>query len=338
MKKTIKLSVLVCGLLLSACSSQNTSTETSSTKNETYPVTISNYSRSDENAIWSEFDVTFDQAPTAVVANVKPSAELLLHLGLADSIAGVGGNFGASDPEVEEEYASLNKLSSDYISEEVALSVNPDLIFGRGGLFVDDDWGVGTVPTLSSIGYNTYVQATSVTGATFDSVYEDITNLGTIFNVKSAADNFKTELQKRQSDLLELVSSKSNENKELTFAYLHNSEPTDIAVFAAGDESFFNDIFKLVGLNNIYEGETGEISVETLVESDPDVLIVPDWSTYETGVSGESMVQGVLANEKLSSMTAVKNKAVYAVDYNYMWGYGYQALTGMEILANELYN
>lgn len=335
--KKIVLSLLLVGIILGACSSKKSTTENTNNKNKMYPITISNYTRSDENAKWSNFDVVFNEAPKAVVANVKPSAELLLHLGLADNIAGVGGNFGVSDPEVEKEYKTLKKLGSDYIGKEKALSVDPDLIFGRGGLFVDSDWGVGTIATLSSMGYNTYVQATSVDGATFDSVYKDITNLGKIFNVQSKAANFKSELKQKESNLKNLVKSKNKSNEELSFAYLHNSEPTDISVYSANGESFFNNIFNLINLNNIFAKETGEISVETLIETNPDVIIVPDWSTYETGISGEKMVQGILSNEKLSSMTAVQNKQVYAVDYNYMWGYGYQALTGMENLANELY-
>jgi len=69
-------------------------------------------------------------------------------LGLKDQIAGVGATFGAADKEVAADYAELNDLGSDYISKETALSVDPDLIFGRGGLFDNQDWGVGTVDSF----------------------------------------------------------------------------------------------------------------------------------------------------------------------------------------------
>lgn len=93
----------------------------------------------------------------------------------------------------------------------------------------------------------------------------------------------------------------------------------------------------MVKLDNIFKDEKGEVSVEKLIETDPDVLIVADWGTMKDGISGETMIDAVLKNQKLSSMKAVKNKKVYAVDYNYMFGYGYQSLDGIEKLAEQMY-
>ena len=35
-------------------------------------------------------------------------------------------------------------------------------------------------------------------------------------------------------------------------------------------------------------------------------------------------------------MKAIKNKQIYAVDYNYLFGYGYQSLTGLEQLVDQM--
>lgn len=334
MKKLLLGSFVMCGLLLTGCGTAQKTSETTDAKGD-YPITVSNYSRADESSKWKKFDVTFDEAPQRVVANVRPAAELLLHLGLADQIAGVGGDFGAADESVAAEYKKLKILGDSYIGQEKTLSVDPDLVFGRGGLFVDEEWGVGSVPTLSQMKINTYVQASSVTGATFDSVYEDIAELGKIFHVEKQAASFTSQLKKREKTLKAKVAAADAGTR--TFAYLHNSEPSDTSVYAAGDESLFNDTMEMVGLKNAFLDESSEISLETLIETDPDVLIVPDWSTYETGITGEEMVKGILNNEKLSSLKAVKNKQVYAMDYNHMFGYGYQSLTGVEKLADEMY-
>lgn len=333
MKKTVYTGLIICGGLLAGCNSSNEATTSSSTE-AAYPVTIENYTRPDASADWKEFSVTFDKAPERVLVNVRPAAELLLHLGLKDQIAGVGGVFGAADPEVEEEFNQLNSLGNSYINKETALSVDPDLVFGRGGLFEDEDWGVGSVASLSEMGVATYVMETTIPGCTFDAVYKDIDHLGQIFDVPDAAAAFTETLQDRQSALEEKVADVADTQ---SFAYLHVSDPEEISIYAASEESFFNDCFEMIKLENVFKEETGEVSLETLIETDPDVLIVPDWATYEGGVSGEEMVEAILANSKLASMKAIKNKAVYAVDYNYMFGYGYQSLTGMELLADELY-
>ncbi|ASR45988.1 hypothetical protein B4V02_04435 [Paenibacillus kribbensis] len=98
----------------------------------------------------------------------------------------------------------------------------------------------------------------------------------------------------------------------------------------------FNDSMKMVKLNNIFEGETGQVNLETLINADPDVLIIPDWSN-NGGTTPDAIKQALYANSKLSSMKAIKNKQIYAVDYNYMFGYGYNTIDGMEILAKEMY-
>ncbi|WP_430610355.1 ABC transporter substrate-binding protein [Enterococcus sp. DIV0876] len=318
---------------LSACGSENSSTQASSSAAEsTYPLTISNYTKAEGGSEWTAKDQTFAAAPKKVLANTQPAAELLLHLGLKDRIAGVGATFGAADESVAAEYAELNDLGSDYISKETALSVDPDMIFGRGGLFDNQDWGVGTVDSLNEMGIPTYVQETSVTGATFDSVYKDIENLGKIFDVPDAAAAFEQELKERQAALEEKVADKEVQ----TFAHLFMSDPSEVSVYAAQDESFFNSNFEMIKLDNVFKDYSGEVSVETLIETDPDVLIVGDWSTIEGSVSGEEIIKGLYDNEKLSSMKAIKNKQVYALDYNYLFGYGYQALTGLEQLVDEM--
>lgn len=319
---------------LSACgNTKDEGTSASSSQAEsTYPLTISNYTKAEGGTQWTAKDQTFNEAPKKVVANTRPAAELLLHLGLKDQIAGVGATFGAADEEVAADYAELNDLGSDYISKETALSVDPDLIFGRGGLFDNQDWGVGTVDSLNEMGIPTYVQETSVTGATFDSVYQDIENLGKLFNVPEAAAAFEKELKDRQSALEEKVADK----EEQTFVHLFMSDPSVVSVYAAQDESFFNSNFDMIKLNNVFQDYSGEVSVETLIETDPDVLIVGDWSTIEGSVSGQEIIEGLYKNDKLSSMKAIKNKQVYSMDYNYLFGYGYQALTGLEELVEQM--
>ena len=89
----------------------------------------------------------------------------------------------------------------------------------------------------------------------------------------------------------------------------------------------------MVKLDNVFKDETGEVSLETLIETDPDVLIMPDWDDTDF----EKLKEEMYANPKLSSMKAIKNKQIYIVDYNYMFGYGYNTIDGMELLAKEMY-
>lgn len=332
MKKILIFSLLSV-MFLAGCSSKNEETAEKNT-GEGYPITIANFTKAEGAESWQEKDQTFDEAPEKILANTRPAAELLLHLGLKDRIAGVGAVFGAPDESVEKEFDALNQLSTDYIGKEMALSVDPDLVYGRGDLFDNQDWGVGTVDTLNDMGIKTFVLNSSITGGTFDSIYDDIDNLGKVFGVEDQADAFKKELKNRQATVTEKL-AEIKEDK--TFAYLHTTDPEELYVYPAHNETFFNDIFSMVKLDNIFKDEKGEVSIEKLIETDPDVLIVADWESYQNGISGQTMVEAVLKNPKLSSMKAIKNKQVYAMDYNYMFGYGYQSLDGIEQLADEMY-
>ncbi|MCS5503868.1 MULTISPECIES: ABC transporter substrate-binding protein [Lysinibacillus] len=331
MKKKLLLGIGLAALLtLTACGNTSKDTSKETQTKEHYPLTIENFSKAEGGSTWEKKDQVFDKAPERIMANTRPAAELLLHLGLSDKIVGVGANFGAVDKAVEEEYAKLNILSDEYVGKEVTLGTDPDLVFGRGGLFDNAEWGVGTVDSLNEMGVKTYVLESSVTGGTYDSIYKDIKNIGEIFNVQDKADSFIKELKGRQQD----ISSKLESIKEeKTFAYLHTNDPKELFVYPAHDETFFNDAFKMVKLDNIFKDETGDVSVETLIAADPDVLILPNWD----GSDLTKVREEIYANPKLSSMKAIKNKQMYIVDYNYMFGYGYNTIDGMEALAKEMY-
>lgn len=332
MKKIVMITLLSLAIF-TGCATKEQSASDKETSTD-YPVTIKNFTRAEGAESWQSKEQTFEKSPEKVLANTRPAAELLLHLGLKDKIAGVGAVFGAPDTTVEKDFDQLNQLSEDYIGKEMALSVDPDLVYGRGGLFDNQDWGVGTVDSLNEMGIKTFVLHSSVTGGTFDSIYDDIDNLGKVFHVKDKAESFKHELKERQSTL-ETKLKRIKEKR--TFAYIHTTDPNELYIYPAHNETFFNDIFTMVKLENVFKDEKGEVSVEKLIETDPEVLILADWSSTKGGISGEKMLEGIMNNPKLSSMQAIKNKQVYTVDYNYMFGYGYQSLDGIEKLADEMY-
>lgn len=331
MKKTRLLgTALTVALSLAGCASSNNTPSGTSETQAYYPVTIQNYARTDEGASWEKKDQVFDRAPERIMANTRPAAELLLHLGLGDKIVGVGANFGVPDPSVEEQYAELNFLSDEYVGKEVTLGTNPDLVFGRGGLFADAEWGVGTVDALNNMKVHTYVLESSIAGGTYESIYMDIENIGKIFNVQQAADRFAKELKDKQAAISSKLESIQDHK---TFAYLHTNDPNELSVYPASEESFFNDAFGMIKLDNVFANEQGDISVETLIAVDPDILILPKWD--ETDL--EKVRDEIYANPKLSSMKAIKNKQIFIVDYNYLFGYSYNTIDGMEQLAKEIY-
>lgn len=326
MKKIWILSTVIV-VLLTGCGKVATTPEESSKR------TISNYENKKDATEFKKVDRVYSQVPKQVFVNTKPAAELLLQLGLGDKIAGVGADFGSGDPSVAEEYRRLNKVSTEYVGKELALSVAPDLIFGRAQLFSEEAWGNGSVESLNEMGLPSFTLGSSVEGGTFASVYDDIERTGKLFQVEDKATAFSQKLKGKEQGIREKIGTRPAAD----FAYLHMSTPEDIMVYSADKETFFASIFEMVNLKNVFQDVHGEVSLETLIKANPEYLIVPDWRDDKgNGVSGQSIIEALYKDNRLQDMQAIKNKKVYSVDYNVMFGYGYQSLEGIEALAFEL--
>lgn len=328
MKKIAIMTVLLSTLLV-GCTGK-----TASKKESAKEVTITNFVNKKGSTEFTEVEETYQVNPQKVFVNTKPAAELLLHLGLDENIIGVGADFGRGDKSVEERYNKLAKVSKDYVGKELALSVDPDLIFGRGTLFTEEEWGNGSVESLKEMNMPSFILESSIQGGTFASVYDDIERVGKLFQVSDKAESFSNELKEREKE----VKAKIGDQPASTFGYLHMSTPDEIMVYSASKETFFQSIFKMLNLDNVFKDVDGEISLETLIETDPDYLIVPDWTDENgEGVSSQDLIDSLLKDPRLKDMKAIKNKKIYGLDYNAMFGYGYQSLDGIESLAEQIY-
>lgn len=347
------LAILMLAVLLAACSSGNGNTkeaaataapasaspapasaspapaETAQAAKTVYPLTIENYANNGEGTEWKAKAQTFDKAPEKVVANTQGAAELLIKLGLADKMVGVAALYGSGDPAVQEEFKKIPVLSKEYASKELVVGAGPDLVLGRGDLFADADWGSGTVGGLNELGIKTFVQSTSLQGATLDSLYKDIEQLGQIFDVQDRAAAYIAELKERAAKLKEGAAAAGAK----TFAYVSDGGNGAIAVYSGNIDTFAGDVLGLVGLTNSYADVTGEISKEQLIATNPDVLLI---SVYTGGVDPDQTLKAFYADPSLQSLKAIQNKAIYKIDFNQFWGYSYSIFDGAEKLAAEL--
>lgn len=304
------------------------SDSSSSTAGETqYPLILKNHTMSDGSA-WKEKEQIFQQAPERVVANTQGAGELLIRLGLADKVVGVAALYGEVPADIADEFAKLPVLSQDYVGKELVVGAQPDLVLGRGDLFADADWGVGTVDGLNELNIKTYVQNTSVAGATLDSMFQDIEEIGQIFNVQQNAKAYAAQLQQRVDALKQRASA-----EPLTFAYVNDAGDGAIGIYAGNTDTFQSDVLSLLNIKNSLGDVTGTISVEQLVAINPDILLL---SKYTGGPDTEGTIKSFYANEAVQSMKAIQNKQIHVIDFNQFWGYGDQILTGAETLADEL--
>lgn len=338
--------VLLMAVMIAACSSNtqnqndtanstagtdsNTQAEEAAPSSKTvYPLTVENFTNNGEGTEWKAKSQTFDKAPEKVVANTQGAAELLIKLGLTDKMVGVAALYGEGDPAVAEEFKKIPVISKEYASKELVVGASPDLVLGRSDLYADADWGVGTVEGLNELGIKTFVQNTSIKGATLESLYKDIEQIGQIFDVQDKATAYTEELKKRAQKLKDATAASG----EKTFAYVSDAGEGAIAIYSGNTDTFAAGVLGLLGLKNSFGTVTGDISKEQLIATNPDVLLL---SSYTGGPDSEVTLKAFYADASLQSLNAIKNKAIYVIDFNQFWGYSYSIFDGADKLASEL--
>ncbi len=253
-----------------------------------YPLTLENCGIS----------ITLDAAPERVVAIKSTATELLLSLGLADKIVGVGFQ---DAPLPDHLSADLPVLSDKLPSQEVVLEAEPDFIYGGWESNFAAD-GAGERPALAALGVNTYVapaacRSIKPSKLTFDMLFSEIKEMGTIFDVETAAANLVAE----QKTILDGI---KQDNRDLTALWYSSGTKTPYVGAGSNAPAM---IMEALGLSNIFadtdEGWTSA-SWEAVVDANPDVIILVDaaWN------SAEQKKTLLAENPITSQLAAVKNE------------------------------
>jgi iron complex transport system substrate-binding protein len=270
-----------------------------------YPVTVKSCNR----------DVTFDAAPTRAISNDINLTDMMLALDLQDHMAGYTGLSGydySKDAQLSDAAQGLTDLSPDYPTKEVLAGADADFYFAgwNYGLKVG---GEVTPETLEALDIKTYELTESCihigpkAPASMDDMYNDILNLGTIFNVEDKAQA--------------LVAGWKAELAEIT-KDVHPTAPPRVFVYDSGKEKPFtagayampNALIVAAGGKNIMDDldkSWVEVAWEPVVERDPQVIVIVNYGD----VTAEQKIAFLEGNPALAGVDAVKNKRFVVLDY-----------------------
>lgn len=346
MKKSLVLG-LMGALVLTGCSAGNTSAGNAATPTQTVSESPSEVESSSEvESVTSEpltlevldsegkaHTQTFTEVPKRVITNNQSSLELLLELGLQDSII---GTITLDDPLPEHLEAAFSNIqvitdSKTDPAKEVIAGMNPDLVIGRAATFKDERYG--TVTTLNEMGINVYTQlASQMKGEqSLDNIIQDVRNVGEIFNVEEKANTFADELQTRVDAVKEKIEGVNKEPLKVMLMTAYKEGTYN--VFGA-NATFQNEILEAIGGVNINE-KGGAQSLENLLDLNPDVIIyIYNNANSETD---QLAVDAIYNNELIQEVSAVANQKVIQVPYTEIMGYGHRVVDCIEKLAADLY-
>ncbi|WP_108397393.1 putative F420-0 ABC transporter substrate-binding protein [Devosia submarina] len=280
----------ITGILLAGLASSTALAQTA------YPLKIENCGMQVEMAA----------APQRVVAIKSSAIEMLLALGLEQRIVGVGFQDGALPPQWTN--ANLPVLSDKLPSQEVVLETEPDLVYGGWESNFAAD-GVGERSLMHALGIATYVSPAACRSVkppklTFERVFAEIAELGTIFDTSAAADDLIEE-QRAQLAAIE------PDTRGLSAVWY--SSGTKAPYVGAGSNAPAM-IMEALGLRNIMEDQDdGWISAswEAVVDANPDVIVLVDaaWN------SAEQKKKLLAENPITSQLDAVVNQRYLVVPF-----------------------
>ena len=258
--------------------------------------------------------VSFDAPPKRAISNDVNLTEMMLVLGLADHMVGYTGISGwkTLDEEMRANVKQLPELSSKYPTKEVIVGANADFFFA-GWNYGMKVGGEVTPETLEPFGVKVYELTESCTHimkkgkASINDMYDDLLNLGAIFDVEDTAknlvNNYKAELKSFKDDL---------ETGEPVRAFVYDSgEDTP---FTAGLYAMPTALIEAAGGVNVmngFEKSWGTVTWEEVVAQNPEVIVIVNYGS----VTAEQKRAFMMSNPAFANIAAVKNDRFVTLEY-----------------------
>lgn len=257
MKKSICLLLAVMMLLgMTACENHDPSSD----PNGQEGISLTN------SILGQDYTFTYSKIPQRIVSLASPATEMLLALGLEDSIVGYAMQDNEIPKRYKEAFDSLHCITEDWtVSKEAILALEPDfMMFWNGSADYDYEF-------LTVNGISTYTMTSDVHGAKIQSVYDDFTNMGRIFGKEERAAEIIAQMKAKIDPVAESVAGK----EKVSVAYV-DAYSTDEYVFTAGD-ALVADVFRSAGGRNVIDHTDDpwlNVSWEELAAADPQWIVI----------------------------------------------------------------
>lgn len=272
-----------------------------------YPVTVRSCNR----------DVTFTQTPARAVSNDVNLTEMMLALGLRTRMAGYTGISGwkTADPALQSALLGLPELARRYPSLETLAAAHADL-YVAGWNYGMRVGGPITPQTLARFDIATYELTESCShvmprpAASLDDVYNDLRNLGAIFDVEARAQTLIASMQSRVADVRRVLNADTPTTPRV-FVYDSGEDKP----FTAGALAMPTALIRAAGGRNVMDDVAQswtQVSWESVVARDPQVIVIVDYGAV-TAAQKEAFLLGSPA---LANVAAIRARRFIVVPYD----------------------
>ena len=309
-----------------AAGSSSASEESAATSaNPGFPATVTNCGR----------EVTVEAAPERILMINNDAVSLVASLDALDRVVGLSSEL-LPDVYPAEVYTALadaellatekNATGGSIVTQESILALEPDLVLAPDTSVDRDALAEAGIATYSPPAYCAEPDPALSERATFDRVYSEVEDYGTLLGEQDAA---RSEIKR----LKNVVNGLGGAAADLgTAAALYVS--TSGVLSAYGASSMITPLFDTVGLSNAYQDDAQrvfDVSAEDLLSRDPGTIVL-----LYSGSSAEETLAGFRSAPGTDALTAVKNGRVLVLPFPFTDPPTPMSIDGAEKLAAEL--
>ena len=253
-------------------------------------------------------ELTLEAAPTAIVSLVPSETEMLFAIGAGDAVVGV--DEWSNYPE---EVASIEKIGDMTTNIEAVAALNPDLVVASSSL------NAAALEELRSLDIPVFASNPK----TLDETIAHIEELGEMLNRGQEASAVAEEMRAEKARIVEAVKDAPVKRVYLEFS----------AGYSVGKGEFLDELLTLAGGENVAGDQQGwfEIDPETVLQSNPEVIIYPDFD-------GDNQIPELIMNRPgWNEIDAVKNDELHSVTNDPLVRVGPRLTDGLRELAQAIH-
>lgn len=318
MKKIYLFLVMALALVLAACGDKAEETPKEQATEKTDTVTIEN----------NELTFEYDKAPTRAISLNQHVTEIMLALGLEDSMVGTAYLDDEIYPPLKEAYNKVPVLAAKYPSKEQVIDAEADFLYG-GWPSALAEKSIGTAAEWQEMGVNSYLQTSSVMNEPkLEDIFTDIRNIAKIFRIEERGENLIKEMQTN----VDAIQAQLPEQDNPVRVFVYDSGDKELLTAA---QNIMNNFVTQAGGDNIFKSiEKGwtSVSKEDVVTHDPEVIVVMDYG----GTPLEDKMTFIKNDPALKNTTAVKNEHFVIMPLSAA-SEGVRAAEAIETLAKGFY-
>lgn len=294
--------------------------------------------------------ITIDAPPERAVSIGQGSTEIMLTLGLAESLVGTAVWVGELPEDLARKAEDIPRLADDDPSFESVIKSEPDLVAAQFEWHVGGAGAVATPEQFADFDIPVYVSPAdcadkdNTTGGdgvrlepfTMDLIYQEIVDIATIFGVSERGADLVDSLQDRKADAIARVQDVLEDDVSAVFWF--SSPEMSGEAFVAGRNGAPAWIMDRLGVTNIVttNEEWPLVGWETIAGEDPEVIVIADMDRRRYPADGTEAKRRFLTEDPVASMLqAVRHDRIIAMDAQAM-NPTLRTVDGLEVLANGL--